>query len=104
MSWTGTDFDSCGPDEQAVYGFDFIDILASGELIADYTFAIEVVEGMDPAISTRLAPSGELDSTIVTWLVGPLAAGVTYRLTATVTTLRPQTLELWAHLACAAPR
>ena len=102
MSYVGENFTGTDPTEVELYAFDFLTVLATGEVILTATFAVSVISGTDPLASTRKVGITIINGTVVAQMVGPLLAGCTYLLQATVTTSLGQTLDLYSHVPCQA--
>lgn len=85
-------FSAKGIDEAEWFGFDFSPRLASGETIQSATFAIAAVDGSDPAAPSMLQGVAMIDGATVRQKVTGGVAGLTYRLSAHITTSNGQTL------------
>ena len=90
-------FDPSDPGEQEFYGFNFARDLLAGETIVSASWSCATVTGDDPAAGERLqAAPTFVDTRTLQFVVG----GVTYRLTATITTSLGQVLSRWAYVDC----
>jgi hypothetical protein len=94
------DFDPIDPGESEILGFDFADVLATGETPSSTSWAIQTSVGTDSSASSRLIGSASVVGTISQQRVGNCLAGVKYTLVASVVTSAGNTLSLWSHLAC----
>lgn len=103
MSYVGSDFSPTDPGEIEAYSFDFARLLGTGETISSSAWSIVVVSGVDASPSSRLIGSAHVTGSVASQLIGNCLGGVTYLVTATVTTSTGQTLALWSHLACVTP-
>jgi hypothetical protein len=94
-----TDFSPKTPNEKLLYGFNFQDLLASGESINAATFTMFVDDGTDPNPSAMLSGGPVLNmSPIVRHLVVGGVSGVTYALVCLVETTKGQHIETTALL------
>lgn len=98
------DFTATGSDETEIYTFDFVNTLGAAEVITSSVWTVSVKVGKDAQASTRLVGPAVINATATSQLIGPLVNGATYRITATITTNYGQTLSLFAHLSCVAPK
>ena len=93
-------FDPSDPGEQEFYGFNFARDLLAGETIVSASWSCATVTGDDPAAGERLqAAPTFVDTRTLQFVVG----GVTYRLTATITTSLGQVSSRWAYVDCLTP-
>lgn len=86
--------------ESKIYGFDFKRGLSPGETLSAAVFEIFVVDGTDPAASSRLIGPATISGAQARQRVAGLVPGVAYVLQATVTTNQGSTKSLWGRVEC----
>jgi hypothetical protein len=104
--YVGRDFDPSDTGESERYTFDFINDVQSGDFIEGAVWTCEVA-----AKSANTAPNAAacidgpavFTGTRTTQRVTGMVPGVTYCLTATVTTALLDTVSLWSHVECKDP-
>lgn len=99
MPYAGEDFPAQSPNESLPLTFKFGEQLVSGETISSADWDIEVVQGEDDDVATRLVGTPSNLGADTTHRVTGLQSGVSYRLTATVVTSQGNTFELYANVA-----
>ncbi len=113
MPYAGSDFGLADPTtlETDIYSFNFSRRLSVGETImgngstipAAGLWALSVVSGSDPNVSTRIVGSPSLNGPIVSQFIGQLVAGVKYLVQVTIYTSNNRTLTSYSHVLCSAP-
>ncbi len=101
--YVGRDFDPEDVGENEVFTLDFVNDLASGETITSAVWKCEVKSGSDSQAASRLSGAPSNSGTKSSQRVAGLLTGVTYRLTAVVTTSLSNVISLWSHVACQTP-
>lgn len=103
------DFDPADAGESELYGFDFTPELAPADYLTAATFALDVVDGADADVATRLVGSGAVatkpnETRVVMALqrLANLQPGVSYRLRCLATTSVGNTVSLYANVTCRA--
>ena len=91
-------FSPTNPDESELFTFDFVNDLRPGDSI-DGTpeWAVLAVAGVDPNASNIPIGSPTVFGTTVTQRMAGWVSGVTYAISATVTTALGDTKTLWAY-------
>ena len=79
-------FDPKDPAANDVFAVDFAADLAAGETLSTATFAISIIDGLDPAVAAMLSGAASIVGTEARQRVRNGVAGTTYVLKATVTT------------------
>ena len=77
--------------------FDATAVLGAGETILTVTWACAAVVGTDPAAADRITGNPTIAGPVVIQKVAAGVAGVTYRLSAALTTSAGQVMTLWSH-------
>jgi len=104
--YIGRDFDPAQPTEVERYSFDFINDLQAGDSISTAVWSCTVAaksETADPNAASCISGPAVYAGTKTTQRVSGLQAGCTYVLSAVVTTLGGDTVELWSHIECRQP-
>ncbi len=99
--YAGQDFTPSGAGEIELYSFNFAPLLGAGETIATCSWSAAVDSGSgDGAVASRIDGAATIAGSVVSQLAGGFLPGVTYRLYATATTSRGQSLTLWSRVYC----
>jgi hypothetical protein len=104
--YVGRDFDPSDTGESERYTFDFINDVQSGDFIEGAVWACEVAAksaAPDVDAASRIDGPAVFTGTRTTQRVTGMVPGVTYCLTATVTTALLDTVSLWSHVECKDP-
>jgi hypothetical protein len=104
--YVGRDFDPSDTGESERYTLDFVNDLQAGDAIAAATWTCEVAAkstGEDGEAASRIDGPAVFSGTKTTQRVTGMMPGVTYCLTATVTTTLQDTVSLWSHVECKDP-
>lgn len=104
--YVGRDFDPSDTGESERYTLDFVNDLQAGDTIVSAAWVCEVAAksvGSDEEAASRIdGPAVYLGSKTTQRVTG-MVPGVTYCLTATVTTALLDTVSLWSHVECKDP-
>jgi hypothetical protein len=104
--YVGRDFDPSDTGESERYTLDFVNDLQAGDAIATATWTCEVAAkstGSDADAATRIDGPAVYLGTKTTQRVSGMVPGVTYCLTAKITTTLQDTVSLWSHVECKDP-
>jgi hypothetical protein len=104
--YVGRDFDPADTGESERFTFDFINDLEKGDTITGVVWSCEVAAKSalpDPTAPSRVDGPAEYLGTRTSQRISGLLAGVTYALTATVTTNKNDIVMLWSHVECKDP-
>ena len=97
--YCGRDYAPAQQGESEVYGYNFVNDLATGDSIAGSVWALTVVEGTDANPSSHLINAPWVESaTLVNQRISGLLAGVTYAVQITATTALNNTLIRFTHI------
>lgn len=98
--FVGRQFSPAAPGESEPYSLDFTNDLNTGETLSTATVTLTVNEGVDASVATRLSGSPGISGNVVSQRIVGLLPGVTYTMTAAVTTNQSNTKKLSAHIPC----
>jgi hypothetical protein len=86
-------YSSKDPVEVIFYGFNFANLLSTGETITSASVACQAVVGADASANTMPTGAVQINGTVVRSLIGGGVHGVTYKVSFTAVTSAGQTLK-----------
>jgi len=105
--YVGRDFDPSQSGESERYSLDFVNDIQAGDSIASAVWACAVAarsEVPDVGAASHIDGAAVFSGTKTTQRVSGMVPGVTYMLTATITTApNNDVVQLWAHVECRGP-
>jgi len=104
--YCGRDFDPADEGESGIFTFDFVKDVQSRDTItaAVWTCGVAAIsEAPDADAADYVDGSASFSGTKTSQRITGMKAGVTYVLSATVTTVAGDTVTLWSHVECRTP-
>lgn len=104
--YVGADFSPVDVGEVISEAFDFVNDLAPGDSISGAVWTCGIAKessGVDAAASSRMLGPAGVSGTVTSQRFAGFLPGVTYLLTAIITTTLGDTLDLWSHVYCETP-